>query len=150
MLDGNNTVSQRARTVGNKLLQKAAIVGLGLLACGVPASGQDPQLAMLDQLDTGRWELRARDPGNPTERICLNSGRRLIQLRHADSSCDRLVVQDSPSEVTVQYTCRGRGYGRTHIRKETSRLVQIDSQGIADGLPFEFSAEARRVGDCGS
>jgi hypothetical protein len=50
--------------------------------------------------------------------------------------------------VVVQYTCRGKGYGRTHIRRETGRLVQIDSQGIAGGLPFEFSAEARRVGDC--
>ena len=29
------------------------------------------------------------------------------------------------TEVTVQYTCRGRGYGRTHIRRETNRLVQI-------------------------
>jgi hypothetical protein len=48
----------------------------------------------------------------------------------------------------VQYTCRGRGYGRTHIRRETSRLVQIDTQGIADGRPFAFAAEARRVGDC--
>ena len=58
------------------------------------------------------------------------------------------MVQDNNSEVIVQYTCRGKGYGRTHIRRETSRLVQIDSQGIAGGLPFEFSAEARRVGDC--
>ena len=48
----------------------------------------------------------------------------------------------------VQYTCRGKGYGRTQIRRESNRLVQIDSQGIADGLPFSFSAEARRVGDC--
>jgi len=63
-------------------------------------------------------------------------------------SCDRLVVEDGPSEVTVQYTCRGQGYGRTSIRRETSRLVQIQSQGIRNGLPFEFSAEARRVGDC--
>lgn len=136
--------------MGKKVLQKAVIAVVGLLACGVPASGQGPQLAMLDQLDNGRWELRARTPGSQPERICLNSGRRLIQLRHPDSACDRLVVQDSVSEVTVQYTCRGHGYGRTHIRKETSRLVQIESQGIADGLPFEFSAEARRVGDCGS
>lgn len=136
--------------MGKKVLRKAVIAVAGLLACGVPAAGQGPQLAMLDQLDAGRWELRARDAGSQTERICVNTGRRLIQLRHPDSACERLVVQDSPSEVTVQYTCRGQGYGRTHIRKETSRLVQIDSQGIANGLPFEFSAEARRVGDCGA
>jgi len=50
--------------------------------------------------------------------------------------------------VVVQYTCKGRGYGRTQIRKESGQLAQIDSRGIANGLPFEFTAEARRVGDC--
>ena len=44
---------------------------------------------------------------------------------------------------------RGDGYGRTHIRKETNALVQIDSQGIAGGKPFQFTAEARQTGRCG-
>jgi len=136
--------------VGKKFLRNAGIAAAALSAAAVPVAGQGPQLAMLDQLDSGRWVLRMREPGTPSEALCVGSGRRLIQLRHPDASCDKVVVQDSPSEVTVQYTCRGRGYGRTHIRKETNRLVQIDSQGIANGLPFEFNAEARRVGDCGA
>lgn len=103
---------------------------------------------MLDRLEAGRWEIRLREPGNPSERICVPNGRRLIQLRHPDATCERFVIEDSATDVVVQYTCRGKGYGRTHIRRETGRLVQIDSQGIAQGLPFEFSAEARRVGDC--
>jgi predicted subunit of tRNA(5-methylaminomethyl-2-thiouridylate) methyltransferase len=61
-----------------------------------------------------------------------------------------LVVEDRADQVTVQYTCRGRGYGRTTIRRETGRLVQIQTQGIAEGLPFDFAAEARRMGDCGN
>jgi hypothetical protein len=44
----------------------------------------------------------------------------------------------------------GQGYGRTQIRRETDGLVQIDSQGIVNGLPFAFSAEGRRTGDCRS
>lgn len=136
--------------MGKKFLRNAGIAAATLFAVSGPVAGQGPQLAMLDQLDSGRWVLRMREPGAPTEALCMASGRRLIQLRHPDASCDRVVVQDSASEVTVQYTCRGRGYGRTHIRKETNRLVQIDSQGIANGLPFEFNAEARRVGDCGT
>ena len=115
----------------------------------VPAVGQRPALAMLDQLDAGRWELRLHDGSGEVERLCVPNGRRLIQLRHPSSACDRLIVTDAASEVTIQYTCRGRGYGRTHIRRETARLVQIDSQGIADGLPFAFAAEGRRVGECG-
>ncbi|MEJ5977220.1 hypothetical protein WG901_11275 [Novosphingobium sp. PS1R-30] len=118
-----------------------------LVALAAPSAAQRPALAMLGQLEAGRWELRIRDTGS-VERLCLPDIRRLIQLRHPADSCERLVVDDGASEVTVQYTCRGRGYGRTHIRRETNRLVQIDSQGIADGLPFSFAAEARKVGDC--
>jgi hypothetical protein len=123
-----------------------ALAGL-LVAFSAPATGQRPALAMLSELDAGRWELRVRDDGS-VERLCLPDVKRLIQLRHPADACERLIVTDAASEVTVQYTCRGRGYGRTHIRRETSRLVQIDTQGIADGLPFAFAAEARRVGDC--
>ncbi len=128
---------------------RIAVTVAGLAAgFAVPAAGQRPALAMLNGLEAGRWELRVRDTGAPVERICLPNAQRLIQLRHPGDSCDRLIVEDAATEVTVQYTCRGRGYGRTHIRRETSRLVQIDTQGIADGLPFAFAAEARRVGDC--
>ncbi len=123
-----------------------AMAGL-LVAFSAPASGQRPALAMLNDLDAGRWELRVRDDGS-VERICLPNVKRLIQLRHPADACERLIVTDAASEVTVQYTCRGRGYGRTHIRRETNRLIQLDTQGIADGLPFAFAAEARRVGDC--
>ena len=114
----------------------------------VPAIGQRQGLAMLGQLEGGHWELRDRDSRAPVEQLCLRDGRRLIQLRHPASQCEQTIVADTPGDVTVQYTCRGRGYGRTHIRRETGRLVQIESQGIVDGLPFDFAAEGRRIGDC--
>ncbi|MEZ5696185.1 MAG: hypothetical protein R3E18_07055 [Sphingomonadaceae bacterium] len=113
----------------------------------VPAAAQAPGLAMLDSLQSGEWELRFRDSAT-SRRICVRDGRELIQIRHNDSGCSRYVVEDGSSEVTVQYTCRGNGYGRTNIRRETARLVQIESQGIVDGLPFQFTAEGRRIGPC--
>lgn len=122
-----------------------ALVAVGL---AVPATGQRPPLAMLDQLEGGRWELRMRDTRAGAEQICLRDGRGLIQLRHPVNVCEKLIVSDGPGEVIVQYTCRGRGFGRTHIRRETGRLVQIESQGVLDGLPFDVVAEARRVGEC--
>ena len=129
-------------------MRKRIAIAALLVGLAGPVAGERPSLAMLDQLESGRWELRFRGAGGEVERICLRDGRRLIQLRHPALACDRLVVSDADSQVTVQYTCRGRGFGRTQIRRETSRLVQIDSQGIADGLPFAFAAEARRVSDC--
>ena len=131
----------------NRLLRFAAFSGAAILLA-VPATGQNP-LGMLDRLQ-GQWELRVREPGGEVQRLCLQDGRRLIQLRHPGTTCNRLVVNDAHNDVTVQYTCPGRGYGRTHIRLETEKLVQIDTQGIAEGLPFSYSMEGRRVGDCTS
>lgn len=124
----------------------ALLAAVPVAVFGGPALAQS-SLAMLDTLEKGAWELRFRD-GTAPRSICVRSGRELIQLRHSEPGCNRFVVEDGANEVTVQYTCRGNGYGRTNIRKEGSNLVQIDSQGIADGRPFQFSAEARRTGSC--
>jgi hypothetical protein len=123
-----------------------ALAGLASLAAGV-AFAQGAQLALLDRLDPGLWELRSRD-GGAVERICVDDGRRLIQLRHAGLSCRQFVTEQAPDAVTVHYTCAGQGSARTHLRLESPRLVQIESSGVAGRLPFEVSAEARRVGSC--
>ena len=123
------------------------MAGLGCLAGGA-VFAQGVQLAMLDRLTPGLWEIRMRE-GGPTERVCLDDGRRLIQLRHPNLSCRQFVVEDAPGAVTVHYTCPGQGSGRTHLRFETPRLVQIESAGVASRLPFDIVAEARRMGDCG-
>ena len=131
----------RFRFVGKGLAGLACLIGGAVFAQGV-------QLAMLDRLTPGLWEIRIRD-GGQSERLCLDDGRRLIQLRHPNLACRQFVVDDDPSAVTVHYTCPGQGTGRTHLRFETSRLVQLESAGVASRLPFDIVAEARRVGDCG-
>lgn len=135
----------RKNAGGWRLLTIAA----GFYAAGLlgPAAAQGPSLAMLTGLTDGQWEIRFRD-GREPRRVCVQSGLELIQLQHGGAACSRFVVEDGANAVTVQYTCRGNGYGRTSIRRESAGLVQIDSQGIAAGTPFEFSAEARRVGAC--
>lgn len=129
-------------------LVSLGVAAVALTALSAVATGQGLALAMLDQLEQGRWELRVRGETGANRQLCLRDGRELIQLRHAAAGCSRHIVDDTAAQVTIQYTCRGAGYGRTTVRRETNRLVQIDSQGIADGLPFAFMAEARRVGNC--
>nr|WP_305957870.1 hypothetical protein [Aurantiacibacter sp. 219JJ12-13]MDP5260323.1 hypothetical protein [Aurantiacibacter sp. 219JJ12-13] len=126
---------------------RAAGAVLAATALLAPVSAQAPELAMLDRLERGTWELRLRGDSS-SRRICVRSGRELIQLRHRQPGCDRFVVQDEPSEVTVQYTCRGNGYGRTTIRREGRDIVQLRSQGIHGGAPFSIEGEARHVGSC--
>ncbi len=124
----------------------ASIAAASLLAG--PGEAQSNALAMLSGLSKGEWTIRFRD-GAPSRKICVRNGDELIQLQHSDRNCSRFVVEDSAAQVTVQYTCRGNGYGRTNIRRETASLVQIESQGISEGLPFQFTAEGRRTGTCG-
>lgn len=126
------------------IMMTVFLMPLAALASPVIAQAS---LAMLDTLDRGGWEVRFRD-GSSVRKVCVRTGREFIQLRHTESGCNRFVVEDGASNVTVQYTCRGNGYGRTHIRKESTGLVQIDSQGIAGGKPFQFTAEARQTGGC--
>ena len=124
-----------------------AILLVATLGFAAPVLAQSGGLAMLRNLAKGEWTVKFRD-GSPDVKLCLKTGDELIQLKHSQSNCSRFVVEDAASKVTVQYTCPGDGYGRTDIRRETGALVQIESQGIASGLPFQLTAEARRTGTC--
>lgn len=120
----------------------------GLLAAtSAIASRKSASLEMLGQIRPGLWELRDHGGAN-RQTLCIQSGRGFIQLRHPTDQCRSLILEDTPQAITVQYTCRATGYGRTRIRFERPTLVQIESQGIHSGLPFEIHAEARRLGDC--
>ncbi|KGB57100.1 hypothetical protein FG91_00205 [Sphingopyxis sp. LC81] len=123
------------------------LIALGCAAASaVPA--QAPSLAMLDRLEKGSWQLRERGKEDVLQTICVGDARRMIQIQHPRSTCSRYVIEDTPNSVTVHYTCPGAGHGRTSIRSETNRLVQIDTQGIAEGRPFSQAIEARRTGGC--
>ena len=135
------------RPVERRNLWQAGAVAAAITLAAAPLEAQGPELAMLDSLTRGGWNLRIRDNGTQ-QRICVRDGREFIQLRHRQAGCSRVVVQDGADEVVVQYTCRGNGYGRTSIRREGNSLVQIRSQGIQGGTPFSFTAEARHSGSC--
>lgn len=123
------------------------IFGL-MAATSAIASGKSVSLEMLGRIQPGLWELRDHG-GENRQTICIQTGQRFIQLRHPTDQCSSLILEDTPQAITVQYSCRATGNGRTRIRFERPTLVQIESQGIHSGLPFEIHAEARRVGDCG-
>lgn len=124
------------------LRSRRGIAAAAVVAAAAPIAANSAELGMLDSLLKGSWNLRIRDDDSQ-RRICVRNGREFIQLRHTQPGCSRFVVEDKPDQVVVQYTCRGNGYGRTTIRRETNNLVQIRSQGIINGAPFSFSAEAR-------
>lgn len=112
-----------------------------------PAPAARP-IKALTLLQPGQWEIRSRDNPDANRSFCMSDAKVLLQLRHPNNVCSRFVISDTGREATVQYSCAASGNGRTSIRVETPRLVQIETQGVADQSPFAFSAEARRVGEC--
>jgi hypothetical protein len=119
-----------------------------LAAVAVPAAAEAPSLALLQRLEPGLWQLRDREAQSPPRNICIRDARVLLQLRHERFDCAHFVVEETPQSVTVTYRCGANGNGRTVLRRETGRLAQIETQGMADGGPFSASYEARRIGAC--
>lgn len=119
----------------------------GLIAVAAPVFAFAlPESEALSKLERGRWQLR--DAAGETRSICLGDPTALVQLEHPGVGCEQEIVADGKGSATIQYSCPGHGYGHTTIRVETPRLARVDTQGLADGRPFSYRAEARKVGAC--
>lgn len=133
------------------------VVGMiGLAAGGAAAQrGGDPgarpvpgpaPAQLLGQIEKGLWELKSRDGG--TRRLCVADAAALIQLYHPRQRCDHQPMDSNSRSVTMRYTCAGHGQGRTTIQLDTPRSLSLDTQGVADGMPFSEQFDARRIGAC--
>lgn len=124
------------------------LIGAALL-CGA-ASAQAPNVPpqALFKLEKGQWELRAIGGNGAPLRLCLGDRRQLFQPLHPAPMCRQFVATDDATHATVSYDCAQRGQGRTDLRVETSRLIQLDSQGVTNGRPFATRFEGRHVGAC--
>lgn len=133
-------------------LGRCGSVVLALCAAGlsIEAARALPQrLAMLSTLERGGWTVRIDDGGAEADRrICLRSGTEFLQIQHRGEPCRRYIMDDQPTRVVIQYSCRGGDFGRTEVRRESADLVQIRSQGTEGGRPFSIRAEGRRSGQC--
>ena len=120
----------------------------GILAFAAPVFALAlPKLEALSKLESGRWQL-SRSDGTDARSLCLADPAALVQLEHEGVSCGQEVLASEAGAATVEYSCPGRGFGRTDIRVETPRLARIDTQGLVDGRPFAYRVEARKVGGC--
>ncbi len=125
---------------------------IGLVGAATPpassrASYQD--LALISSLEAGEWQVRPKS-GGEARTVCLGDSRTLVQVRHPKAICSSFIIANEARQAVIHYTCPGSGHGRTSLKMETPRLVQIESQGIASKNPFQETYEARRVGTCNS
>ena len=97
----------------------------------------------------GMWEVSRSATGHNPTRICVASPDLLAQFEHRQQRCARNVVSDRGSETLISYNCPGGGFGQSKMTLITPRTLRIETQGIADNLPFHYHLHARRIGDCG-
>ena len=126
-------------------MRASIVLSAAFLLTAWPAATQQP--GPLAQVERGQWQLRAPG-GEALGTVCLGDPLLLAQPQHGPQPCTREILSTDTHSVTVNYTCPGMGRGRTQLRVETPRLVQIDSQGLHYGAPFALRAQARRTGPC--
>lgn len=117
----------------------AAIAAAGLVAAGQPTS--------LRGTSGGLWEISGL-PGHGAVRQCVSSTRMLAQFEHRRESCPQAVINEAGDTTVIQYNCPSGGFGRSDVKVLTPRSLRIETQGISGGLPFHYTLQARRVGEC--
>lgn len=118
-----------------------ATVGLlGLTAAQRPA--------VFVQTSPGLWEVGGV-PGMKTPlRQCLSDVSQLAQFEHRNQTCTRRITSDSASAAVIDYSCGGGGFGHSEVALITPRSLRIGTQGVSNKLPFNYTLQARRIGDC--
>lgn len=135
--------------IGRIVRPVALAAGLSLAGSGiVHAQADRAALAALRIIERGKWQLRAGGPGGEARQLCVRDPNALLQIEHGNAQCTHLVVENSARTATIQYSCPGRGHGRTTLSVETPRLLRVQTQGVVDGAPFVTELEGRRTGAC--
>ena len=81
-------------------------------------------------------------------RQCVTDIVLLARFEHRAKSCNARVLKDGGTTTAFDYSCGGAGFGHSRIDVLTPRSLRISTQGISDGLPFNYVLQARRVDDC--
>jgi hypothetical protein len=118
---------------------------LALGAAGLAAAAPP---ALFAQSQPGMWELSGLQGAKAPARLCIGDLAQLAQIEHRGRGCKQQAIRSAATSATFTYECSGTDFGRTDIKLVTPRNFQIVSQGIAGGLPFAHTVQARRLGDC--
>ena len=96
----------------------------------------------------GLWAVSKSATGTNAERQCVPQAAALAQWEHRKGQCTRVVISSTETEAVIHYTCTGGGFGQSKLRVITPRTLRIETQGISDGFPFNYTLHARRIGEC--
>jgi len=127
-----------------KNLLIAAIAGFsGALA--LMAAQQPPTFA---QAQPGIWEISGAPGIKAPIRQCIADIGALVRFEHRAKNCHAKVLRNFGSFTSFEYNCGSAGFGHSEIEALTPRSLKISTQGISDGLPFNYVLQAHRIDDC--
>ena len=124
------------------LLLPAAALTLGMS----PGAAEPPP--SIAQVQPGLWEISGAPGANAPARQCIADIAALARFEHRAKACAAKVLKASGSLTSIEYSCGGAGFGHSEIQTITPRSLRISTQGISDGLPFNYVLQAHRIDDC--
>ena len=133
---------------GMKLIKTVSVTAAFLSGFAMAAPAQSPKLVVLEGLMQGEWTLKERGSNEFAQKVCLGNPELLLQIQHSYMPCTRYVIENGAKKLRVSYKCGAAGHGVTEIKRESSTVVQINSQGIRNNAPFSIAFEGRRTGSC--
>jgi hypothetical protein len=102
----------------------------------------------LAQAQPGLWEISGAPGARAPLRQCVAEIAALARFEHRSKNCAVRVLKDAGGMAQLEYSCGGAGFGHSEVTVLTPRSLRIATQGISDGLPFNYVLQARRVDDC--
>jgi hypothetical protein len=122
------------------------LAGGGIAAALVLMAAAQP--SALAQTQPGLWEISGVPGAGAPVRLCVGDIASLAKFEHRSKACTSRVLKDSDGSIAIDYTCGAAGFGHSQIDVITPRSLRISTQGISDGLPFNYVLQVRRIDDC--
>ena len=119
----------------------------GLATAAIALGAAQPPITLVSA-QPGLWELTGVPGSSAPARMCVADIGLLARYEHRAKKCGANSVTDAGSSTVVDYTCGPAGFGHSEISVLTPRALRIATQGISDGLPFNYVLQARRIADC--
>lgn len=132
-------------------MNRTIILGLTGAAAALIASGGAgalPAVKALAGIAGGLWEVDGVPGHRAPIRTCVAEPLQLAYVEHGKAKCTPTILGDSPPNLRLSYQCTGGGFGQASVKAITPRSLRLDVQGIADGAPYNYVMQARRIGDC--
>jgi hypothetical protein len=72
----------------------------------------------------------------------------IARFEHRATNCTARTVREAGTLTEIDYSCGPAGFGHSQVNVITPRALRIATQGISDGLPFNYVLQAHRIADC--